>query len=242
MDQTQFYSECTRLFTLNHLPCTEEQANLFYLLTERMLKVNETMNLTAITDEKAVILRHYVDSLMMMRQIPQGARVLDVGCGAGFPTLPLAIFRPDLSITAIDATAKRIRYVAETASLLGLNNVTALAARAEELAHQADYREQFDIVTARAVASLPVLTELCLGFVRLGGQMIAMKSQHAEEELTASSRAISLCGGADIATIPCNLTADGKEIEERCLIVINKTKATPKNYPRHFSKISKKPL
>ena len=109
MERVAFISECQRLFALNLLPCDENQAELLYQLTLRMLEVNRVMNLTAITDEKAVILRHYVDSLMISRYLPAGARVIDVGCGAGFPTLPLAIFRPDLKITALDGTAKRIR-------------------------------------------------------------------------------------------------------------------------------------
>ena len=142
----------------------------------------------------------------------------------------------------MDATAKRIRYVEETADLLGLTNLTALAARAEELAQNPDFREQFDVVTARAVASLPVLSELCLGFARVGGRMIAMKSQQADEELDLSKRAISLCGGGDVTTSSCNLTENGVDFEERKLILISKKQTTPKNYPRHFSKISKKPL
>lgn len=242
MDQKDFINECIRLFDMNGLPCSKKEANKLFLLTERMLEVNKTMNLTAIKDEKSIILRHYVDSVTISQYISQGARMIDVGCGAGFPTLPLAIFRPDLRITALDATAKRINYVSETARLLGIDNVTAIAARAEEKALLPEYRESFDIVTARAVAALPVLCELCLPFVKLGGKMIAMKSQQAQAELEASRRCIEICGGSNETLLPCDLISDGEEKEQRNLIFIDKTRQTPKNYPRHFSKISKKPL
>ena len=192
MERTNFISECQRIFSINSLGCTPEQADLLYKLTNRMLEVNQVMNLTAITDEKSIILRHYVDSLAISCYLPRGASVLDVGCGAGFPTLPLAIFRPDLRIMALDSTAKRIHYVAETAELLSLANVTAISGRAEEYAQKAEYRECFDVVTARAVAALPMLSELCLAFVRVGGLMIAMKAQQAEEEVAAAKNGISL--------------------------------------------------
>ena len=242
MEQEIFLSECLRLFRLNGLECAEDQAKKLYLLTERMLEVNKSMNLTAIKEEKAIILRHYVDSVTLSEYISEGARVIDVGCGAGFPALPLAIFRPDLRIVALDGTAKRIRYVAETAEFLGLSGVTAVAARAEEYALLDGYREGFDYATARAVAALPVLCELCLPYVKVGGKMIAMKSQQAEDELAASGRCIELCGGKTDRLLSCNLTSDGVEIERRNLIIIDKIQKTPKNYPRHFSKISKNPL
>jgi len=168
--------------------------------------------------------------------------VIDVGCGAGFPTLPLAIFRPDISVTALDGTAKRISYVAETAKMLGLGNVNAVSGRAEELAGTKEYREKFDLATARAVASLPVLSELCIPFVRVGGKMIAMKAQHAEDEINSSRRAVELCGGALSCVRSRQLLSSDDEIQERTLIVIDKIKKTPPEYPRHFSKISKKPL
>ena len=209
MERMDFVSECQRVFALNSLACTEAQANLLYDLTVRMLEVNQVMNLTAITDEKGIILRHYVDSVMISRDIPVNSRVLDVGCGAGFPTLPLAIFRPDLQITALDGTAKRIRYVDETAKMLSLSGVSAIAGRAEEYAQKGEYRERFDVVTARAVAALPMLSELCLGFVRVGGVMLAMKSQQAEEEIAAASSCIALCGGKIEQTVTSQLTADG---------------------------------
>ena len=241
MTQIEFIAECQRLFALNGLPCTTEQAEMLFLLTDRMLTVNQSMNLTAIKEEKSVILRHYVDSLTIMREIPEAARVMDVGCGAGFPTLPLAIARPDLTIVALDGTAKRIHYVQETAGLLGLSNVTAIAGRAEEYAHQNDYRETFDVVTARAVASLPVLCELCLPFVRIGGALIAMKSAQVQEELAQAAKCIEICGGRVTNCRSCDLM-DGTVNESRTLIVVSKIVPTPKNYPRHFSKISKKPL
>ncbi|MBQ9086672.1 MAG: 16S rRNA (guanine(527)-N(7))-methyltransferase RsmG [Clostridia bacterium] len=242
MDQVKFTEECYRLFDLNALPCTDRQANLLYHLTEQMLKINRTMNLTAITEEKAIILRHYVDSLTISEYIPQNSILLDVGCGAGFPTLPLAIFRPDVTITALDGTAKRIHYVQDTAEQLELSNVTAIAGRAEDYAHREEYRESFDMVTARAVANLAVLGELCLGFVKPGGQMIAMKAQQAENELKDASRCISLCGGEVSNIIQKTLSSSSTEQEHRTLIFISKSASTPKIYPRHFSKISKKTL
>ena len=242
MTQSEFLLECKRIFELNHLPCSDEQAEQLYALTNRMLEVNQHMNLTAIKEEKAVILRHYADSLMISEYIDVGARVIDVGCGAGFPSLPLAIFRPDLKITSLDGTAKRIRYVEETARMLGLSTVTAIAGRAEEYANQVEFRERFDVATARAVAALPVLCELCLPFVRPGGSMIAMKSQQANEELALSKRCVSLCGGANARIVEKNLRETDELSECRSLILIEKQSSTPKNYPRHFSQISKKPL
>ncbi len=241
MTQSEFIKECRSLFEVNGLFCTQEQAERLYQLTERMLFVNQSMNLTAIKEEKAIILRHYVDSLTLSAYIPQGSTLMDVGCGAGFPTLPLAIFRPDLKITALDGTAKRIAYVKETAELLGLVNVTAIAGRAEEYAHMPAYRETFDLVTARAVAALPVLCELCLPFAKVGGAVVAMKSAQAEEEISQAARCIQICGGCLNKEEACDLT-DGTAIEKRTLVIINKSTATPKIYPRHFSKISKKPL
>ena len=242
MTKEEFILECRRIFELNSLPCSEKEAELLYILTDRMLEVNKNLNLTAIKEEKAVILKHYVDSATISRYIPQESKMIDVGCGAGFPSLPLAIFRPDISILALDGTAKRINYVAETAKMLGLSNVTAIAARAEELAHEPDYREGFDIVTARAVAGLPVLCELCLPFCKIDGTMISMKAQQAQEELQAAKNCISLCGGELQNVISCDLVSDSAEIDGRKLIFLKKIKKTPQLYPRHYSKISKKPL
>ncbi|MBR2353152.1 MAG: 16S rRNA (guanine(527)-N(7))-methyltransferase RsmG [Clostridia bacterium] len=224
------------------MECTPEQAEALFDLTQRMLSVNQSMNLTAITEEIAIIFKHYVDSLMISAHIPPNTSVIDVGCGAGFPSLPLAIFRPDLRIVALDGTAKRIRYVEETASILGLENLTAISGRAEEYGIKAEFREQFDIVTARAVANLRVLCELCLPFAKVGGAMISMKSAQAEEELTEAKSCITQCGGKTRKLLPCDLKFSNDSSESRNLIIIDKKAATPKNFPRHFSKISKKPL
>ena len=243
MNFEMFFKNCKELFALNGLlEPNEAQAIKLHTLTEVMLETNKVMNLTAIKEEKAIIVRHYVDSVLISEFIPKNATVLDVGCGAGFPTLPLAIFRPDIKITALDSTEKRINYVQETAKKLGLENVTAVAARAEDAAHQAEFRERFDIATARAVASLPVLAELCLPMVRIGGRFIAMKGSKAEEEITLAVNAIRTCGGKIDSLVTPKLQMPDQPSEERYQILINKLSATPQNYPRHFSKISKKPL
>ena len=240
----EFYAEAKRLFALNAELVTEPtdaQIQSLFKLTEIMLETNKSLNLTALTDCSQILLKHYIDSLTVSKYIPEGAHIIDIGCGAGFPALPLAIFRPDLDITALDATAKRIRYVESTAIALGLDNVHAVAARAEEYVN-AGNRESFDIAVARAVAELRTLSELCLGFVKVGGCFISMKGQKGEEELESADRAIKLCGGASSTVIRADLTENGKEIESRRLIITKKVENTPKIYPRAFAKISKKPL
>lgn len=242
LDENKFKSTLTRVFKENDLSSmlNLERVEKFLLLTRFLLEENEKYNLTAITEPDKIILNHYADCAALAKALPKGAYIADVGCGAGFPTLPIALLRPDLKIIGIDSTAKRINYVNEAAKLIGLTNVEAIAARAEELG-QGEMRESFDIVTARAVANMRVLCELCLPLVKLGGQMIAMKGKAAEFELAEAKKAISLLGGKTAATHTVRLT-DGAEELIHPLIIIDKKAKTPSGYPRAFAQISKKPL
>ena len=244
MNYNEFYDCCKKIFSVNRgLPqIDDEKAEKLYLLTNYMLEVNKTMNLTAIKDEKSVILRHYVDSLTISQYIGDESNLIDVGCGAGFPTLPLAIFRTDIKITALDSTTKRIEYIKDTCKLLKIDNVTAISERAETAANSEKYREKFDYATARAVASLPVLTEICLPFVRKNGYFIAMKAQKADDEIANSKNAIDKCGGELKKTVSQLLIDLESNTEKRNIVIIMKERYTPKEYPRHYSKISKKPL
>ena len=223
----------------------ESQKEHMFFLADRLIETNKVMNLTAIVDEDGVILRHIVDSLLISDFIPYGVSLIDVGCGAGFPTLPLAVFRPDLKITALDSTEKRVRYVEETACRLGLSNVIAIASRAEEAAKLPEYRERFDFATARAVASLPVLCELTLPFVKVGGALLSMKAKDAQVELSSSKNAIELLAGkgafqsAEIKFLELTGT---QTREQRAIITIKKAEKTPSSYPRKFGQIKKSPL
>ena len=243
INRQAFESELSRVFKLNGLGSLldKRRSELFFLLTERMLTENEKYNLTAITDPEKIILNHYADCAQLSAKLPKGAKIIDVGCGAGFPTLPLAIVREDVSILAMDSTAKRIGYVNETAEMLGLKNVTAIAMRAEDGAKQPEYREKFDYATARAVAEMRVLCELCLPYVKVGGEMLAMKGKNAEYELSGAKRAISLLGGADVVVESVSLVGGAEEFTHPIIRVKKKAK-TPPTYPRPYAQISKKPL
>ncbi len=216
-----------------------------YALTLRMLEVNEHMNLTTIKQPHDIIMRHYVDSLTVAAHIPEGADVLDIGCGAGFPSLPLALARPDLHVTAIDSTDKKVRYVNETAALLGISpdTLTALSMRAEEGGSVGgQLREKFNIVVSRAVAHLSILGELALPCLKVGGVLIALKGAKAAEEM-ADAKGLTVLGASPARLVPTPLTApDTKEIDNHALVMVDKCEKTPKIYPRKYAQIVKKPL
>lgn len=219
----------------------EENAEILEKLSSHMLEVNEHLNLTAIKDEDGVILKHLVDSSACVPYIKENANLCDIGCGGGFPSLVIAILRGDVSVLGVDSVAKKVKYVESTAELLGLDNVSVSSRRAEELGRDKDYRESFDVVTARAVARLNVLCELCLPLLKIGGVFISMKSQAAPEELSEARVAIEKLGGA-VETVSDYTLTDGGEILDRTIIIIKKVKNTPNTYPRNNSQIAKKPL
>lgn len=241
--EKDFTSNLTKGFAANGLSSylSIERMKRFYDLTVRMLTENEKYNLTAITDTDKIILNHYADCVVMAAKLKKGASIVDVGCGAGFPSLPLAIVRPDLKILAMDSTAKRVNYVAETAAMLGLENLTAVTMRAEDGGKDPKYREKFDYATARAVAEMRVLCELALPYVKVGGQMVAMKGKNAEFELSSARKAIATLGGRNTVCENISLKGEGETLTHP-LIIIDKKEKTPIGFPRPFAQISKKPL
>ena len=250
-EKSQFFAKAERIFAENGLSdhISEEKIEKFEHLTEIMNDTGKMMNITAIKDEDEIISLHYADSLLMLKaEIEQGVKVIDVGCGGGFPLFPISIARPDISVTGIDSTAKKINYINDTARKLGLQNARATSARAEDLtsgAEKSEWRERFDVCTARAVAALPILTELCIPFVKVGGRFIALKSRLADEELSDAMSGIEKLGGKVENVIKTTLFTgkDGEEAHaERNIIIIRKVSPTPEKYPRQYSMIKKKPL
>ncbi|MBQ8004306.1 MAG: 16S rRNA (guanine(527)-N(7))-methyltransferase RsmG, partial [Oscillospiraceae bacterium] len=168
----------------------------FDIFREELLRTNEVMNLTAITDPGEVNLRHFADSLALLSAYDfSGKRVIDVGCGAGFPGLPLRLARDDISLTLLDALAKRITFLQGVCDRLGLSDVECIHARAEELAANEDYREGYDIAVSRAVADLRMLCELTLPFVKVGGAFLAMKAHDCDDEIKSAENAVKILGG-----------------------------------------------
>ena len=207
----------------------------------RLIEENKRYNLTAVVEPARAALLHFCDSVSIAPCFPEGARVLDVGAGGGFPTLPLAIVRPDLRITALDATKKKTVYIEESARILSLSNVSVLTGRAEEISMDPVYRESFDAVTARAVAALPVLAELCLPFLRVGGLFVAPKGRDAMEEATAAKNAYRVLGGCDVHAEEL-LVRNEDETLSRVALIARKKLNTPQEYPRPYAKILKRPL
>jgi 16S rRNA (guanine527-N7)-methyltransferase len=212
----------------------------FLQLRHELLDWNTRVNLTAITDPEEVLLRHFLDSLSLLEVYrSERARVLDIGAGAGFPGLPLKIARPQWEVVLLEATGKKVNFQRHVIELLGLHNIEAIHGRAEELARRAEYRASFDLVTARAVAALPVLLEYAAPFCRVGGQILLPKKGELVEELAQGKRAARSLGVLFKADLPVTLPglADGRRI-----LVWEQASVCPAQYPRRASAIAQRPL
>ena len=232
MKQAVFYERLENL----GIDLSDQVKSNFEIYKNHLQKVNQVLNLTAIDDDEGIYAKHFYDSLLMHHIINEKSAVCDVGSGAGFPGLVLAIARPDLSITLVEPTTKRVKFLEEVVALCQLDNVKIFNDRAESVV--LEHRESFDVVTARAVAYLDILSELCLPLVKVGGLFIAMKGAKAQEELDVSTKAIKLLGGEVIET---------QELKEdqlglRTNIVIRKVSKTHTKYPRNYGRIKKTPL
>lgn len=220
---------------------SERQTEQFRQYFELLIDWNQRINLTAIEDPVDVVDKHFIDSVLTMKVSGSlaGKRLIDVGTGAGFPGVPLKIMAPELSLCLFDSLQKRINFLTELCSSLDLSGVEMVHGRAEEFGRNSDYREQYDLATARAVAKLPVLAELCLPFVKVGGVFIALKGPELEQELNESKKALQEMGGKIMRVENIKL---GHDQYERNLVVVEKMKPTPKKYPRKAGTPQKSPI
>ncbi|TWI59600.1 16S rRNA (guanine(527)-N(7))-methyltransferase RsmG [Halalkalibacter nanhaiisediminis] len=220
---------------------TEKQEQQFDTYYRILVEWNEKMNLTAITDEDEVYLKHFYDSLSasFYYDFQPGQRLIDVGAGAGFPSIPLKILFPELHVSIVDSLNKRITFLEHLATELGLEGVSFYHDRAETFGQNVQHRQQYDIVTARAVARMSVLAELCLPLAKINGDFIAMKGAGTSDELNDAQKAIALLGGSIILDEAFTLPI---EKSERHIVHIRKVKATPKKYPRKPGTPNKTPL
>ena len=216
-----------------------EQLEQFFAYMNLLIEWNEKMNLTAIVEPNEIILKHFIDSITILKEIDNNSKIIDVGTGAGFPGVPLSIMNPTLKITLADSLNKRLIFLQEVVNQLGLKNIEIIHARAEELGKNKKYRENFDAATSRAVANLSTLSEYLIPLVKVGGKIISMKAGGAQEEIEAAKKAIKILGGKieEIEEFKLPQT----EIE-RTIILIKKEEHTPNKYPRKAGVPSKEPI
>lgn len=223
------------------VPLSPQQLEQYESYYRLLVEWNEKMNLTAITDHAEVYLKHFYDSITaaFYYDFSKPIHICDVGAGAGFPSLPIKIAFPHLKVTIVDSLNKRISFLEHLADELGLDDVQFVHDRAETFGQKSEFREQFDLVTARAVARMSVLSELCLPLVKVNGTFLAMKAANANDEMDNGKKAIAICGGNLKNVFSFKLPY---EESERNIIVIDKVKATPKKYPRKPGTPNKSPI
>ena len=222
-----------------NIKLNEEQIEKFYIYMNLLIDWNKKINLTAITKPEEIILKHFVDCLTIANYIEDNSKLIDIGTGAGFPGVPLKIYRNDLKIVLADSLNKRLNFLNEVIDTLNLKNIETEHARAEELGRNRKYREQFDIATSRAVANLSTLSEYLLPFVKIGGKCICMKSAEIDKEISIAKKAIMTLGGKvvnkDVFYLP-------KSDFGRSIVVIKKVKETPGKFPRKPGIPAKDPI
>ncbi|MGN0241690.1 MAG: 16S rRNA (guanine(527)-N(7))-methyltransferase RsmG [Candidatus Weimeria sp.] len=227
---------------------SDDQVQMFLKYYQMLVEKNKVMNLTTITDYKDVVIKHFADSLSCVRLLPEfdieydfyeGASVIDVGTGAGFPGIPLKIMFPQIKLTLLDSLNKRVDFLKEVCAELGFSDVTFIHARAEDAARDKNLRESFNFCVSRAVANLSTLSEYCLPFVKTRGYFISYKSEKADQEIADSKNALSVLGGR--VSLKKKFTLPDSDIS-RTIILIKKDKGTPKIYPRKAGTPLKKPL
>ena len=236
MNKQEFYNKVTEQ---TGIELSEKQKNQYQRYYELVVEWNQKINLTAITEEEEFYSKHFYDSISLafFKDYSNVDNICDVGSGAGFPSIPLKILYPNLEVTIVDSLNKRIKFLNLLKDELELTNCNFIHARAEEIGQNRGYREKFEIVTARAVARLNVLSELCLPLVRKNGYFLSLKAQKAEEETKEALNAIKLLGGKLEKDLEFSI-----EGEERHILKIRKAKETPNKYPRKVGTPNKKPL
>ncbi len=235
--KAQFIDACKSL----GLEVSKSQWEQFHIYYELLVETNKVMNLTAITDYKEVVLKHFIDSISIVDVMDMSKikSIIDVGTGAGFPGVPLKIMFPEKEFLLLDSLNKRLNFVDNVIDRLKLMNIVTVHGRSEELAHNPRYREHFDLAVSRAVANMNTLAEYCLPFVKLGGTFVAYKSATSAPELEAASEPIKKLGGSDISLD--RMTLPASDIE-RIFAIVKKERNTPKGFPRKAGVPSKTPL
>ncbi len=228
-------------FELLKINTDETAAENFIKYMELLLEWNEKVNLTAITEPEEVVTKHFLDCVtpVAKNMIPQSASVIDVGCGAGFPGLPIKLVRDDIKLTLLDSLAKRLNFIDEVLKKTEICDVTLVHSRAEDGGRDKNHREKYDVALSRAVANMSVLCEYCLPFVKVGGVFIALKGPAAQEEISAAEKAIKLLGG-ELEGI-CEAEIPFTDLRHN-IVTVRKIKKCPKEYPRKAGTPSKKPI